>query len=154
MPKGLDAVKIVVALVGVGSSLGGCSISPIIVSHRGMAVGLYQRQSISEGDSLKYDRIAGVGVAAWDGALSLGYTDRASLWIDINKAPVVFRAPKMRLGTNQQMEVLTGAKADVWAGSKGVSALLADPSASLLAAQNKHDITSVSHAKTNVGDSK
>lgn len=93
----------------------GCAVSPIVISDRGIALGLYQAQRIEEGETLRYDRLAGFGIAAWDGALTLGYTDRAKLVIDPEGPPVAFRAPELSMGSTPSMEVYTGALAERYA---------------------------------------
>lgn len=101
--------SVAAAAIGVA---GGCAVSPIVLSDRGIAIGLFQAQRIEDGDALRYDRLAGFGVAAWDGALVLGYTDRAKLTIDPEGPPVSFRAPELSLGSATPMEVHTGARAE------------------------------------------
>lgn len=105
----------------------GC-ISPLVITRRGVALGLFQVQSIGDGTTMQYDRLAGIGIAAWGGGVTLGYTDRAMLVIDPAGPPVEFEAPKMALGTVRRIEVCTGSIAEAHAANRAHSLSLLDSS--------------------------
>jgi len=97
----------------------GCGIRPLIISKRGVALGVYQTKCVNQ-DGLRYDRLAGAGVAFWGGAFIVGYTDRASMRVDPTRGPVVFSTPELALGTLPRLEIMTGQSADQIAKDKYV----------------------------------
>lgn len=92
---------------------GGCAFTPIAVSGSGLAIGVYQHQYQRPDHDVSYDRLAGFGVAVWDGSLIVGYMDHAKLVVGPEAEAVAFVAPELEFGSSSPIQVLTGEIAEL-----------------------------------------